>query len=108
MKLLFVSGPDSPATITAGLELMKRGYAIYYGQPTRINLSPCGPLLSLMSEDTQWRVRWNMCDMELIKRCDAIFMCNNWTKESLCNVQMNYAKNRRKQVFFEGFAEPRE
>jgi hypothetical protein len=108
MKLLFVSGPDAPSTIASGLMLMKKGYAVYYGQPLRIKLSHYAPLLQIISEDNQWRMRWNVSDMEMIKRCDGIYMCEHWTKESLCNVQMSYAKNLNKQVFFEGLAEPRE
>lgn len=108
MRLLLVSGPATGATVAAGLNLMRRGYAVYFAQPVRINLSPYGPILALMGEDTQWRGRWNVNDIEMIKRVDGVYMCKGWVNEQICNVHMECAKNSNKQLFFEGLTEPRD
>lgn len=107
MKLLLVSGPPTTATVAAGLQLMKKGYAVYFAQPVRLNLSPYGPILNLMGEDTQWRRRWNTNDIEMISRVDGVYMCHGWVNEPICAVHKECALNIRKQLFFEGVTEPR-
>ena len=108
MKLLLISGPNTADTMAAGLRLMKRGYAVYYAQPLRINLSNYGPILHNLIDQTEWRMKWNLNDVEMVKRCDGVYMCHGWGTESLCKVHMNLAKNINKQVFFENVAEPRD
>jgi len=108
MRLLLVSGPGNASTIATGLSLMKRGYAVYFAQPCRITLSPYSPILGLMAEETQWRGRWAMSDMEMIKRCDGIYMCSGWIEEPICKVHLECAKNANRQLFFEGVTEPRD
>jgi hypothetical protein len=108
MKLLLVSGPPNTATVAAGLTLMKKGYCVYFAQPVRLDLSPYGPILNLIGEDTQWKGRWNVNDIEMIKRVDGVYMCKGWTNEPICNVHMQCAKNGNKQLFFEGVTEPRD
>lgn len=107
MKLLLVSGPATTATVAIGLLLMKKGYAVYFAQPVRMNLSPYGPILALMNEDTQWRGRWNTNDIEMISRVDGVYMCKGWVNEPICGVHKECAVNAGKQLFFEGVTEPR-
>ena len=108
MKLVFISGRITAPTLyqvdenvrharTASIKLMKRGYAVFCPHLNTLNMG--GVLHKDPEEDFE---RWIAMDLEILSRCDTIFMLRGWRQSRGSKREYAKAKELRLEIMEEG------
>lgn len=119
MKLLFVTSRFECYTLQeaafnidrvtfVATRLMLKGYAVYVPLTAQHARVPQSPVVDLVFESNpnKWRQIWDTIDAEMIKRSDGVYVCVGAGNDQRVRAHINIATQLKKQVFFEGIAEP--
>jgi len=112
MKIIYVSGPMSGATRwetekncralqKVALRLMQEGWAPIVPCWMGDYISPTG----FVDDREFWEKIIVGADCEVIKRCDAIMMCKNWTKSAGARKEWETATEAGIEILFDDGAE---
>lgn len=108
MKVVFISGRITAPTSfqmaenvrharMVSIKLMKRGYAVFCPHLNTVNMG--GVLHKDPEEDFE---RWIAMDLELLSRCDIIFMLRGWRQSRGSKREYAKAKELGLEVLYEG------
>lgn len=107
MKVVFVSGRISAPTMVeyhrniehadkVALKLRKRGYAVFC--PHKNSEWQSGALRRDPEEDFE---EWMIRDMEILSRCDMVYMLKGWRQSRGSKREYQKAKELGKEILFE-------
>ena len=106
MKVIYVAGKYRSTTEwglvqnirqaeSAALELWRQGWAVICPHK---NTAHFGGLMKDAEDDHQL---WLRGDLEILKRCDAIFMLANWVNSKGAQLELEEARKRGLEIYYE-------
>lgn len=104
MKLVYVVGNDQHHMRVRAAELVSKGVGVIL--QWHLGGHDDMFLMLIAAQPTYWRLKINDMELELLKRCDAVYLCSDWKESDKAKVAMNLARQYSKQILIEGIAEP--
>jgi hypothetical protein len=104
MKLVYMAGSDPHHMRIRAAELISKGI----GAIIQWDLGGHDDmfLMLMATNPTYWRTRISDMEQELMRRCDALYLCSDWKQSEKAKTALAIARQQSKQVLIEGIAEP--
>lgn len=107
MKLVYVAGRITAPTRwkeyqnvrhaeTVMIRLMRKGYSVICPHKNTENLA--GSLRRDREEDFE---QWIEADLEMLKRCDTIYMLKGWKQSRGAKIEHKFAKDNNIEIWYE-------